>query len=132
MKLQDIKPGLVIWNQWEYSIMGREKDIKSAYILVLEVGETKEVERDGKKYQSISCVTKYIDEDIERTLPFNEHEIQIGWLRIATKSEIKKMKLEAIGRIEKKIVEHKTQVGLLEIELSDLGDKYDDFIDKAI
>ena len=64
-------------------------------------------------------------------MSFDEKEIDKGWLRMATKSELMKMKVEESGRIEKEILEHKTKIGVLEIELSEIDGKYQDFIDKA-
>ena len=129
MKLQDIKPGKIIWNQWEYSIMGRDTGITSAYVIILEAGKiTKNLE--GKK--GVTCRVKKFNTDKEEEMSFDEKEIDKGWLRMATKSELMKMKVEESGRIEKEILEHKTKIGVLEIELSEIDGKYQDFIDKAI
>ncbi len=132
MNLQDIKPGVIVWNKWEYSIMGRDTGTNSTYMLILEVGESGEVDREGKKYKSIACQVKAINSDIEKGFLFDEHEIKKGWVRLATKAEIKKVKLEASNEIEKKILDHKTKMNVLELELSELDEKYKNFIDKAI
>jgi len=129
MKLQDIKSGKIVWNQWEYSSMGRDTDITSAYFLILESGKiTKDI--DNKK--SVTCRVKRFNTEKEEEMSFNEKEIDKGWLRLATKSEFMKMKIEDSGRIEKEILEHKTKIGVLEIELSEIDGKYQEFIDKAL
>ncbi len=42
------------------------------------------------------------------------------------------MKIEESGRIDKQILEHKTKIRVLEVELSEVDDKYKAFIDKAL
>lgn len=126
MTLQDIKKGSVIWNQWEYSIMGRDTGTKSTYFLVLALDE-----HDGKKGNVIHCQVRAIDSNKTQNLIFEEDEIKKGWLRLATQSEIKRIKIETKGKLEQKILEHKTAINLLEEELSELDNKYKEFIDQA-
>jgi len=129
MKIQNIKPGTIVWNKWEYSIMGRDTGITSDYFLILESGKiTKDI--DNKK--SVTCRVKPFSSEKEKDIGFSEKEIDEGWCRMATKSELMKMKIEHSGGIEKKILQHKTDISLLEIELSELDGKYKEFIDKAI
>lgn len=132
MKLQYIKPGVVVWNKWETSSIGRNTGTNSAYFLVLEVGEIKESGIEGKRYNSVSCRVKEINGSDEKKHYFDDEDISKNWLKMVTKSQLMKMKIKALGRIEKNIIEHKTNISLLEIELFEIDDKYKEFIDNAI
>ncbi|MEK6829720.1 MAG: hypothetical protein AABY15_06390 [Nanoarchaeota archaeon] len=132
MNLQDIKPGVVLWNRWTYSIMGRDTDTKSTYYIVISVGEIKEKTEEGKKFNSVTCQVKGIDANSEQEVSFDEQEIKERKLRLATKKELKMLQIESVGNLEKKILEHKTKINLLEIELAEAGDKYKEFIEKAV
>lgn len=82
MKLEDINPGVVVWNKWEYSIMGRDTDTESTYLIILEVGEIKEVEdfeKKGRKYNQVTCKAKGINiNSQEKDVEFDDQEIDKG------------------------------------------------------
>lgn len=129
MKLKDIKPGTVVWNQWEYSIMGRDTGTESAFFLIIKSGK---ITKDIEDKKSVTCIVKKFSTGENEELRFKDEEIDNGCLRLATKSDFIRMKIGHSERLEKKILEHKTSINLLEIELSELDGKYQEFIDKAI
>lgn len=132
MKLEDIKPGMVLWNQWEYSIMGRDTGTNSDFFLILEPGQVEHKEYDGKSYKVIKCQAKTFSSPEIKQHSFSDEEIPKGWLRPATKEELLSLKIKIKGEITSKIMGHKTQVELLELQLSSLDSKYKEFIENAL
>lgn len=71
MKLEEIKPGSVLWNHWTYSIMGRDTGEASNYFIVTKVLP---VEEEGPKNsgKSIQCQTIAFGDSREKTNKFTE------------------------------------------------------------
>lgn len=132
MELVDIKKGMVLWNKWEYSIMGRDTDTNSDFFLIVEPGSIERREYAGKSYNVIKCQAKTFSSPEIKQHSFSDEEIPRGWLRPATKEELLMLKIKIKGEITSKIMTHKTQVELLELQLSSLDSKYKEFIENAL
>ena len=129
MKLEDIKPGMVLWNIWQYSIMGRDTGTKSDHFLVLSTsGEIIKKTSSNGPYNVLNCQVKSLDTGKEQNMSFGDDEINKGFLREATDHEIKRIKIEHKSRIEAEVLEHKSKIDLLNLELSELDKNYDAFI----
>jgi hypothetical protein len=132
MKLEDIKTGMVLWNKWEYSIMGRDTGTNSDFFLIIEPGIIERREYDGKSYNVIKCQAKTFSYPETKQHSFSDEEIPRGWLRLATKEELLALKIKIKGEITSSIMQHKTQIELLELQLSSLDSKYKEFIENAL
>lgn len=132
MKLEDIKINSVVWNQWDYSIMGRDTGTNDSYFLIISVGNITTTTHDNKKIREIKCEVKEIESGDLKKWHFTDEDIEKGNLKFASKIEIKRLQTKAKGNIEKSIVDHKTKIDALNLELEDIENKYSDFIKNSI
>jgi hypothetical protein len=132
MKLEDIKVGSVLWNQWTYSIMGRDTDVASTFFIVKEVLPIEPGNEGKGRILPCRIVSMRDGVQVEKSMEFSEAEIKKGWLRFATKSELQKLLIQKKQEAQEKINNLLLKAKLIQVDMDSLDGEFSEFIEKAL